>query len=81
MRFEEANGWKNEVRAVKLPTLLEGEALAIFTEIREDERKNYHKDRRFEKGISSHVSAVFFIYTEKRHLLLAGRVSSHVFAV
>ena len=37
---------------MKLPTLLEGEALAIFTEIGEDERKDYHKDRRFEKGIS-----------------------------
>ena len=32
-----------DVRVVKLPTLLEGEALAIFTEIGEDERKDYHK--------------------------------------
>ena len=42
MRFDicaEANGWKKDVRVVKLPTLLEGEALAVFTEIGEDERK------------------------------------------
>ena len=32
-----------DVRVVKLPTLLEGEALAIFTEIGEDERKDHHK--------------------------------------
>ena len=46
LRFDicaEANGWKNDVRVVKLPTLLEGEALAVFTEIGENERKDYHK--------------------------------------
>ena len=28
---------------MKLPTLLEGEALAVFREIGENERKDYHK--------------------------------------
>ena len=37
----EANRWKNDVSVVKLPTLLEGDALAVFTEIGEDERKDY----------------------------------------
>ena len=46
LRFDicaEANGWENDIRVVKLPTLLEGEALAVFTEIGEDERKDYPK--------------------------------------
>ena len=36
-----ANRWKAENQAVKLPTLLEGEALAIRLELNEEQRKNY----------------------------------------
>ena len=35
-----ANDWKDEVKAVKLPTLLEGEALAAWLDLGEDDRKD-----------------------------------------
>ena len=43
-RFElcsAANGWKEETMAVKLPTLLEGDALAVWLDLNEDENKTY----------------------------------------
>ena len=36
-----ANGWNKETMAVKLPTLLEGEALAVWLELNDDEQKDY----------------------------------------
>ena len=45
-RFElrsKANGWTEEIKASKLPTLLEGEALATWLELDEEERKEYEK--------------------------------------
>ena len=43
-RFEicnNANGWNNEKIAVKLPTLLEEEDLALWLELSEEEQKDY----------------------------------------
>eukprot|EP00731_Ephydatia_muelleri_P032478 Em0024g22a len=37
----DANCWDEKVRAVKLPTLLEGEALAMWLDLSDDKRKNY----------------------------------------
>ena len=36
-----ANGWNNATKALKLPTLLEGEALAIWLELGEEEQGDY----------------------------------------
>jgi len=36
-----ANGWENEAKAKWLPTLLEGEALAVWLELSEAEQKSY----------------------------------------
>jgi len=36
-----ANGWYNAVKAVKLPMLLEGEALAVWLELTEEEQSDY----------------------------------------
>ena len=36
-----ANGWMEETKVVKLPTLLEGEALAVWLDLNADERKTY----------------------------------------
>ena len=43
-RFEicaKANGWDAAVKAVKLPTLLEGEALAVWLDFTEEEQGDY----------------------------------------
>ena len=43
-RFEiccDSNTWTNDIKARKLPTLLEGEALLIWLELSEDEKKDY----------------------------------------
>ena len=36
-----ANEWNNATMALKLPTLLEGEAPAVWMELTEDEQKDY----------------------------------------
>ena len=36
-----ANGWDDEAKAKRLPTLLEGEALAVWLELSEAEQKSY----------------------------------------
>ena len=38
-----ANSWDEARKAVKLPTLLEGEALAIWLDLSDDEQKDYEK--------------------------------------
>ena len=43
-RFEiccSANKWNAETKALKLPTLLEGEALAVWLELSEEQRADY----------------------------------------
>jgi len=45
-RFEiccAANTWNDEVKAVKLLTLLEGKALAVWLELSDDDKKDYKK--------------------------------------
>jgi len=36
-----ANGWKEEDQVVRLPTLLEGEALAIWLELTPEQQEDY----------------------------------------
>lgn len=36
-----ANSWENDMMALKLPTLLEGEALAIWMDLTEDQQKSF----------------------------------------
>ena len=36
-----ANGWNNATKALKLPTLLEGEALAVWLDLSEEEQDDY----------------------------------------
>ena len=43
-RFEiccKPNGWNAAAQALKLPTILEGEALAVSLELTEEQQKNY----------------------------------------
>ena len=41
-----ANGWDDDARAAKLPTLLEGEALAVWSELSEQDQSTYSTARR-----------------------------------
>ena len=36
-----ANGWNDATKALKLPTLLEGEALAVWLELSEEQQQSY----------------------------------------
>ena len=59
-RFEiccQANAWDETVKVLKLPTLLEGEALATWMELSEDEQGNYGAAK--QKMIERMVSASF----------------------
>ena len=38
-----ANGWNDRTKALKVPTLLEGEALAVFLKMKEEDKSNYQK--------------------------------------
>ena len=74
-RFEicaAANGWNDEVKAAKLPTLLEGEALAVFLELEQDaHRKDYQMIKQYLQKAFHPVEAQFSVLQqfEKRRLL------------
>ena len=66
-RFEicsAANGWKAEDQAIKLPTLLEGEALAIWLELTEEQRKDYEIAK---KEIQNTIMPMGFVSLEEFH--------------
>lgn len=60
-RFEiccAANEWNNASKALKLPTLLEGEALAVWLELSKDERANYEDAK---KGMIKKMAPQSFV--------------------
>ena len=59
-----ANGWDADKMAPKLPTLLEGEALAIWLELTEDEQKNYETTK---KKIIDAIMPMSFISLDTFH--------------
>ena len=40
-----ANGWDAATKTLKLPTLLEGEALAVWSDLEEEQQSNYGTDK------------------------------------
>ena len=64
-----ANDWKDELKAVKLPTLLEGEALAAWLDLEEDDRKEYKTVR---KLLVEALMPIGFTLLDKFHRLLPG---------
>ena len=66
-RFEiccAANSWNDEVKAVKLPTLLEGEALAVWLELSDDDKKDYKKAK---EHLCKSMMPMEFISLEEFH--------------
>ena len=66
-RFEiccAANTWNDEVKAFKLPTLLEGEALAIWLELSDDDNKDYKKTK---EHLLKSMMPMEFISLDKFH--------------
>ena len=53
-----ANDWDDTMKAKKLPTLLEGEALAIWLELSQDKQKDYGEAK---KRIVSRMAPLKFI--------------------
>ena len=77
-RFEiccQANGWNDEVKALKLPTLLEGESLAVWLELSQEEQKDIATAK--EKMIQK-MAPTEFISLEKfeKRKMLPGEVIS-----
>ena len=59
-----ANGWDADKMALKLPTLLEGEALAIWLELTQDEQKSYETTK---KKIIDAIMPMSFISLDDFH--------------
>ena len=59
-----ANGWRDQTKAIKLPTLLEGEALAIWLELSEEEQGSYEEAR---KQIQGKMMPMEFVSLEEFH--------------
>ena len=66
-RFEicsTANDWDDAMQAKKMPTLLEGEALAIWLDLSEDDQKNYSEAK---KKIIGHLAPMSFVSLDDFH--------------
>ena len=73
-----ANGWSDEVKALKLPTLLEGEALAVWIELTEEEQKDIARAK--EKLIKKMTSTEFLSLEkfQKRKILPGEAISLYL---
>ena len=72
----QANSWNNATKALKLPTLLEGEALAIWLELGDRERTDYATAR---SSIIDTMMPMGFVYLKTFHSrkLRPGEALSH----
>jgi len=66
-----ANAWDADKKALKLPTLLEGEALAVWLEMTADEQNDYDATK---TKISDAIALMRFVSLDDFHkrLLLPG---------
>ena len=80
-RFEicsRANEWNNATMALKLPTLLEGEALAVWLELTDEQKKDYEAAK---KELVAKMAPMGFASLEdfhRRKLLPGESVSVYV---
>ena len=66
-RFEicsAANDWDDAMQAKKMPTLLEGEALAVWLDLSEDDQKNYSEAK---KKIIGRLAPMSFVSLDDFH--------------
>ena len=62
-----ANGWNNATKALKLPTLLEGEALAVWLDLSEEEQDDYASAKEAMMRTMMPMEFVFFIRGSYSH--------------
>jgi hypothetical protein len=64
-----ANGWNEEKKATKLPTLLEGEALAVWLEMSQEDKKSYDTAKKIimEKLMPAGFLSLEEFYKRKLH--------------
>ena len=60
----DANKWEDEVKAVKMPTLLEGEALAAWLDLAEETKKDYETAK---KQLIDGLMPIAFTLLDKFH--------------
>ena len=66
-RFEicsKANDWDNATMALKLPTLLEGEALSVWLELTDEQQKDYKAAK---KELVAKMAPIRFTSLEEFH--------------
>ena len=65
-----ANGWNDATKALKLPTLLEGEALAVWLELSEEQQQSYATAK---KEFSIALMPMKFVSLDNfhRHMMLS----------
>ena len=71
----DANKWEDEVKAVKMPTLLEGEALAAWLDLAEETKKDYETAK---KQLIDGLMPIAFTLLDKFHArqkITTGRVA------
>ena len=74
----EANGWDAAKKAKKLPTLLEGEALAVWMELTDGEKNDYSVTK--SKLIRKMVPLEFVSLKEfQKRSIFSWQISWHVF--
>ena len=58
------NSWDNDMMALKLPTLLEGEALAVWMDLSEDQQKSYNDSK---AAVLEHMAPATFVSLDDFH--------------
>ena len=76
----DANEWDNDKRATKLPTLLEGEALAVWLDLSAEEKNSYAKAK---ETLVSRITPNTFMTIEqfRQRKLIPGEALSRFYTI
>ena len=74
--YSDANNWEDEVKAVKMPTLLEGEALAAWLDLAEETIRRTTRRQRSNLYRRAHADRLYALGQISRQEITTGRVFS-----